>query len=82
MSRDRYRWQVECPNCGKTGEATIVENDGWSLKGGLERRIESVSGGFAVINHGTDNPNETAFRCECGAECSLANRRGSLDEVR
>ena len=68
MSRDRYNLILECPECNKTGKARVAENDGWSFaKGGAERRIESVSEGFTVTNHGRDNIAETAFRCNCGA---------------
>ena len=72
MSRDRYSRRLECPDCNKMGKANIVENDGWSfVKGGSERRVESVSQGFTVINHGRDNTEETAVRCECGADAEF-----------
>ena len=68
MADDRYSLRLECPDCNKSGKARIVENDGWTfMNSGPESRVESVSQGFAVINHGRDRIEEMAFRCECGA---------------
>ena len=68
MADDRYSLKLECPDCSKLGDAGVVENDGWRfMNRGPERRVESVSQGFTVINHGRDRIEEMEFRCECGA---------------
>lgn len=70
MSRDRYSLRLKCPDCNKTGEAKIVDNDDWTfLNRGSEPRVESVSQRFALI----ENVKKMTFRCECGtvAETSL-----------
>ena len=75
MAEDRYSLKLKCPVCSKLGDARVAENDGWAfMNSGSERRVESVSEGFAVTNHGRDRIEEMAFRCECGsvAESSLS----------
>ena len=66
-ARDRYKWVLECKDCGKEGEADVSENDGWAFQNrGPGRRIDKITEGFIVVVHGggTDGT-KTILTCEC-----------------
>lgn len=67
MSRDRFYLNLDCPDCGRSGKARVIENDGWSfMSGGPERRVQSVPVGFTIVNHGRNHGEETVIQCDCG----------------
>ena len=65
-ARDRFKWTLECNDCGKSGEAKISENDGWSFMHNRGRTVDEISDGFIVINPGANHGSETIIQCECG----------------
>ena len=74
MARDRYSLLLKCPGCGRSGQAHVSENDGWSfMRGDREREVDSVPEGFTVVDHGRNRGDEIIIHCECGsvAETSL-----------
>ena len=68
MARDRYNRNIECSDCGSTGQIRAQENDGYSLmSGGPERQVISVPEGFHVISHGYKVINDPIIiGCSCG----------------
>ena len=54
-ARDRYRWSLECLDCGRSGEAEISEDDGWSFMNRRDRNVDRVPEGFIVVNHGSNH---------------------------
>ena len=65
-ARDRFKWALECDDCGKTGEAKMSENDGWSWVHNRERTVDEISDGFMVVNPGFSHGSQTIIQCECG----------------
>ena len=67
-ARDRYKWVLECLDCGKAGEAEVSENDGWSfMKGSVGRSVDKITQGFIVVEHGAGRDGTaTTHACECG----------------
>jgi hypothetical protein len=70
-ARDRFKWALKCESCGRSGEASISENDGRSFMNRPDRTIDVISDGFIVINPGTNHGQETIIRCECGVPVRL-----------
>ena len=79
MSRDRYKSDLQCPSCGKTGVARISENDGWSyMRGQRDRNVDEVPEGFTLVDHGRNYHAETIFKCECGSIGGMEPRYDDL----
>lgn len=54
--RESWTKNVECPDCGGSGQASVSENDNPATFHRVKaRRIESVSAGFTIVNHGHDH---------------------------
>jgi predicted RNA-binding Zn-ribbon protein involved in translation (DUF1610 family) len=58
--REEWTEKLRCPNCGKTGVASISQSDIYAPP-----FVEAVPDGFKVAN----NANGMTFQCEdCGVE--------------
>lgn len=68
MSKDRYNAELECPDCGLCGSASVVEKDGMAFLRDRGRYVTSASDGFTVVAHGTHHGQRTVIRCSCGGE--------------
>jgi hypothetical protein len=59
-ARDRWTYDVTCPDCGATGTVQVSEND-YPFMRDLDHQIEKVPEGFEVLRAGT-----TAMHTEIG----------------
>jgi hypothetical protein len=60
-ARGSYRVNLTCPNCGRSGEAHVSEDD-YPLMGSVRFRVDAVSEGFALKAEG-ENTSTTEFIC-------------------
>jgi hypothetical protein len=61
-ARDKWKAQLLCPKCGKTGIAEISEDDGY-IHGDPRRRIDGVPEGFIVVPGGSSSL-DTDIHCD------------------
>jgi hypothetical protein len=60
-ARDSYRVNLTCPNCGRSGEAQVSEDD-YPFMASVRFRVDAVSEGFALQTEG-ENTSTTEFIC-------------------
>ena len=67
-ARDRFTYNLKCPECGATGVANASQEDGWSyLNGDQSTSIDSVPDGFIDKSTGARKDIHCAA-CECSVE--------------
>ena len=70
-ARDKYSFNITCPQCGNTGRADWSEYDRPSIYSGNGRRLDDLSDGFA---RGTEkdadgDPTIICTTCEITVPC-------------
>ena len=60
-ARGSYRVNLTCPNCGRSGEAQVSEDD-YPFMGSVRFTVDAVSEGFALKTQG-ENTSTTEFIC-------------------
>jgi len=63
-ARGSYRVNLTCPNCGRSGEAHVSEDD-HPFMGSVRFTVDAVSEGFALKTQG-ENTSTTEFICTKG----------------
>ncbi len=68
MAKDRFKIPLECPTCGKSGEAHCEQEDGWAfVKGDHSTHVTSVTSGFSRVNKKSNWGDDINFVCDdCG----------------
>ena len=68
MARDRYRIELNCPQCRTQAFANVSENDGQAFLRDPEFTVEEMPDGFRVRDE-TNSVMTTTFECvKCGRE--------------
>ena len=68
MAKDRFKIPLKCPKCGRTGEASCEQEDGWAyVKGDHSTSVTSVTPGFTRVNKGGCWGEDINFVCD---ECN------------
>ena len=72
MSKDRHTIRTICHNCDRTGQARVTDDDGWSFaNSGNERRVDSVTNGFIIIEEGGSWSRRPIVHCNCGGNVDV-----------
>lgn len=71
-SKDRFTMPLECPACGKSGEANCWQEDGWSfVKGNRGTSVTNVTTGFTRVKERSFWGDDINFVCDdCGDLCA------------
>ena len=68
-TRNRFKLDLLCPNCGATGNARVSENDGADAAD-TAFRVDEYPPGFSEVRHAASRY-ETVVACNCGQVFSL-----------
>jgi hypothetical protein len=77
VAKDRFIITLQCPACGKSGEAHCWQEDGWAfVKGNISTSITEVTPGFTRVNQKSFWGDDVNFVCNDCRELSAVSPIG------
>jgi hypothetical protein len=64
-ARDKWTVRLKCSDCGRSGEASLSQEDGWSFMHDQSTQIDTVSEGFRAVPS-KDRRSVDFFCAKCG----------------
>ena len=66
MSKDRFKIDLKCPSCARSGVASAEEEDGWSyVKGNKDTYIFDLPNGFKIVDKPSRMASVDIFCAQC-----------------
>ena len=72
MAKDKFKIPLQCPTCGKSGEANCWQEDGWAfVKGNTATTVTNVTEGFSRVDKPSFWGKDINFFCDDCGELSV-----------